>query len=658
MRLTRAKESELSALALVAPSVRASQATGKSIAGRLRSSGDAIGPLVGAAMFGVYAKLRAGARAELPEDARASLQADLDYSMEALRRLLGSESVPIRPARAILIQADASDSGAGVVLAVPGRSRLVQEAWRLGEPHEDASSSSTERELLGVLCGLATAESAGLTTRVRIWAAPRASPREPPRGLGVTGTSTGEARARTTGSESAMLGRRHAQEQARRRADQGIAAAAAASRASRTRKTHSESLAAYLAFCDELGYEDGETMDDTVMSRVLAHKVAARKAKGLKPITGASLAQWQSNVVSAMRKENEAGSGTWTIATTTDCRNPGSSYVANYKAAFLKTATTTDALARQAAKAVEAQASASRLLSWRDLRRARLVAETRAELAVVDVMCVGRATLLRPGEMLRLRTDLETGIKGDDEEGQAFLTLIAPRRKRGRAKAPPPCVVYTDNRDDDPQGAVDPLACWTRLKASLSAHAEEARSSASSPPAVGDLVLQVPGRARLDLGTEEVADAALALDAFNAVLKRLGTRAGLPFPLLAYTALGAPRRARRSPRRPEPAGRLVDARALDHVLHADVSAQHRSGAPTRVARARRLRQDDRRSDLPHPHRGATSTPGNERGHARARGAEAAGGDDNSDERGSRPQAWRSKLARSPTGTPQAKRRLR
>jgi len=487
-------------------------------------------------MFGVYAKLRAGARAELPEDALASLQADLDYSMEALRRLLGSESVPIRPARAILIQADASDSGAGVVLAVPGRSRLVQEAWRLGEPHEDASSSSTERELLGVLCGLATAESAGLTTRVRIWAAPRASPREPPRGLGVTGTSTGEARARTTGSESAMLGRRHAQEQARRRADQGIAAAAAASRASRTRKTHSESLAAYLAFCDELGYEDGETMDDTVMSRVLAHKVAARKAKGLKPITGASLAQWQSNVVSAMRKENEAGSGTWTIATTTDDRNPGSSYVDNYKAASLKTATTTDALARQAAKAVEAQASASRLLSWRDLRRARLVAETRAELAVVDVMCVGRATLLRPGEMLRLRTDLETGIKGDDEEGQAFLTLIAPRRKRGRAKAPPPCVVYTDNRDDDPQGAVDPLACWTRLKASLSAHAEEARSSASSPPAVGDLVLQVPGRARLDLGTEEVADAALALDAFNAVLKRLGTRAGLPFPLLAYTA--------------------------------------------------------------------------------------------------------------------------
>jgi len=108
-------------------------------------------------MFGVYAKLREVHGRASSAGSREAVGRDLGYSMAVLKDVLEERAGPSRPPRCLVIQTDASDSGAGVVVADPRKGRIHQSAWRLGAPHEQAGTSSTERELLGVLCGVVAA---------------------------------------------------------------------------------------------------------------------------------------------------------------------------------------------------------------------------------------------------------------------------------------------------------------------------------------------------------------------------------------------------------------------------------------------------------------------------------------------------------------------
>jgi len=155
-----------------------------------------------------------------------------------------------------------------------------------------------------------------------------------------------------------------------------------------------------------------------------------------------------------------------------------------------------------------------------------------AEHLLTDMMCVGRAALLRPGEIMRMMVSFETGLGRRDTEGQPFAVVIAPRRKKTTSGKAPCCALYSDARADDPRGSLDPVRCWARCKEALDAL--QVAMPAPKAPCLGDLLVQVEGYPRLDLGTADHAEK--AGDRFRSALGSLSTKAGMAGPVLPYAA--------------------------------------------------------------------------------------------------------------------------
>ena len=315
------------------------------------------------------------------------------------------------------------------------------------------------------------------------------------------------------------------------RADAGRRRVAQSGRSARTCKTHDASLKAYIRFRDTLGTAQPWLVDNVVVSRILALKVQESERRDA-TLKSASLSQWLSNVMAAMRRQRDAGAQTWDIRKDDEGRNPGTWFVEDYKAGEARKAAEPAALARQAAGAKEPVKRQSQLLQSAELKLLAGAALLPVEHLLVDAMCVGRAALLRPGEIMRLRADFETELGDTDADEQPYAVVVAPRRKK-LIKGKAPCVViYSDARAADTKGLLDPFRCWGRMKDMLDAWGRVV--PAEHPPCVGDMLLQLPGKPRLNLAAAR--DAGLVGSKFRSLLAAMSARAGLAEPVMPYDA--------------------------------------------------------------------------------------------------------------------------
>jgi len=173
MGLTPAKFAETSA---ILKRFAASSATPKvwaSVLGKLRSLGAALGPSLGLGFFGMWSMTRPPEHADcgtVPQNrcprppppsgvvSAASVlahDADLRYSVAQLSKVTALRfTLPSYVASSTVVMTDASDTGAGAVVALGDRP-LVQLSAALGPRHNDGTSS-VERELMAPLIALSS----------------------------------------------------------------------------------------------------------------------------------------------------------------------------------------------------------------------------------------------------------------------------------------------------------------------------------------------------------------------------------------------------------------------------------------------------------------------------------------------------------------------
>ena len=135
----------------------------RSVAGRLRATSPALGRRLGADMYGAWGFLREFRCGCTDAKGIGGRFPDLAFTLEAVQRLAVASKKdrsapgpqPRDTAGVAICATDASETGTGAVVGWPGGPvRTV--AARLGAPHGPETSSS-EREILGVVMGVAAA---------------------------------------------------------------------------------------------------------------------------------------------------------------------------------------------------------------------------------------------------------------------------------------------------------------------------------------------------------------------------------------------------------------------------------------------------------------------------------------------------------------------
>ena len=158
IRLPAAKRTLVEKLSMLLPHAAAGMEEWRTICGKLRSMAPALGRRLGPLMFGLWGGLAGHPGHPVTLSQPGALAPEAEFSLRQVSAMLGEEAPPAVTGQPALAVTDASESGAGAVIAI-GDEPTEQHAWALGEPHNGGRTSSTEREILAILGAIQAAAS-------------------------------------------------------------------------------------------------------------------------------------------------------------------------------------------------------------------------------------------------------------------------------------------------------------------------------------------------------------------------------------------------------------------------------------------------------------------------------------------------------------------